>query len=243
MNNFALAIDAGVALITFDVPGRSMNTLTADVLRELAEIVERLRTDAAIKGAVITSGKASGFCAGADLGEMGGSLGTASDGAALFERVFSINKLFRSLETCGKPVAVAIGGLALGGGFELALACHHRVVAAVDKIQLGLPESKVGLLPGGGGTQRLPRLLGAMKALPLLLEGKSVGPQEALKLGLVHQVVPLAEIVTAARAWVAGGGDAVGQEGFQDPRWRAVHAGYVAGIHHGQCDVAQAELW
>jgi 3-hydroxyacyl-CoA dehydrogenase/enoyl-CoA hydratase/3-hydroxybutyryl-CoA epimerase len=209
MNNFAFDLDeSGVALITFDVPGRSMNTLTAEVLRELAEIVERLRTDAAVKAAVITSGKASGFCAGADLGEMGSSLGAASDGPALFERVFAINKLFRGLETCGKPVAAAIGGLALGGGFELALACHHRVVAAVDKIQLGLPEAKVGLLPGGGGTQRLPRLLGAMKALPLLLEGKSVGPQEALKLGLVHQVVPLADIVTAARTWVAGG-DAV----------------------------------
>ena len=215
MNNFTVAVDdSGVALVTFDVPGRSMNTLTAEVMRELGEIVERLRNDATIKGAVITSGKASGFCAGADLGEMGGLMAateTASDAErkAMFEAVFNINKLFRALETCGKPVAAAITGLALGGGFELTLACHHRVVAAHDKLRLGLPESKVGLLPGGGGTQRLPRLIGAMKALPLMLEGKSVSPDEALKLGLVHQVVPAEDVVRTATAWVAGGGDCV----------------------------------
>ncbi len=215
MNNLTVAVDdSGVALVTFDVPGRSMNTLTAEVMRELGELVERLRNDAAIKGAVITSGKASGFCAGADLGEMGGLMAateTASDAErkAMFEAVFNINKLFRALETCGKPVAAAVTGLALGGGFELTLACHHRVVAANDKLQLGLPESKVGLLPGGGGTQRLPRLIGAMKALPLMLEGKSVSPDEALKLGLVHQVVPAEDVVRTATAWVAGGGDCV----------------------------------
>ncbi len=215
MNNFTVAIDhTGVALITFDVPGRSMNTLTAEVMRELGGIVDRLRTDATIKGAVITSGKASGFCAGADLGEMGGLMAaTESAGeaerAAMFDTVAGINKLFRALETCGKPVAAAITGLALGGGFELTLACHHRVVAANDKLQLGLPEAKVGLLPGGGGTQRLPRLIGAMKALPLMLEGKSLSPDEALKLGLVHQVVPAEDVVRVATAWVAGGGDCV----------------------------------
>ncbi len=214
MNNFTLTVDdAGVALVTFDVPGRSMNTLTSEVMRELGEVVEQIRGDVAIRGAVITSGKASGFCAGADLAEMGGGLagggGTDADRAALFETVFGINKLFRAIETCGKPVAAAIGGLALGGGLELTLACHHRVVADNDKIQLGLPESKVGLLPGGGGTQRLPRLIGAMKALPLMLEGKSVSPAEALKLGLVHQVVAADQVVAAATKWVAYGGDAV----------------------------------
>ncbi len=214
MNNFTLTTDAaGVALVTFDVPGRSMNTLTAEVLRELGEIVERLRTDAAIKGAVITSGKASGFCAGADLGELGsmdaGAAGTDAERAAVYETVFAINRLFRSLETCGKPVAAALTGLALGGGLELALACHHRVVADNDRIQLGLPEAKVGLLPGGGGTQRLPRLVGIMKALPMMLEGKSASPAEALAMGMVHQIVPADQVVAAATAWVAGGGDPV----------------------------------
>jgi len=215
MNNFAIDIDdAGIALITFDVPGRSMNTLTADVIREIGELVARISSDAAIKGAIFTSGKKSGFCAGADLGELGGgSLGSGRGGEAaqraLFEACYTLNKLFRSLETCGKPVAAALNGLALGGGLELALACHYRVVADVPKIQLGLPESKVGLLPGAGGTQRLPRLVGAMKALPLLLEGKSLSPAEALALGVVHAVVPLDQLVANAKEWIATKGDAV----------------------------------
>jgi 3-hydroxyacyl-CoA dehydrogenase / enoyl-CoA hydratase / 3-hydroxybutyryl-CoA epimerase len=215
MNNFSVEVDeAGIALITFDVPNRSMNTLTADVGRELGELVERISTDAAIKGAVFTSGKKSGFCAGADLGELGGgSLGAgASDEAvlrALFDASFTLNTLFRRLETCGKPVAAAINGLALGGGLELTLACHYRVVADAPKIQLGLPESKVGLLPGAGGTQRLPRLVGAMKSLPLLLEGKSLSPQEALALGVVHAVVPADQVVAVAKEWVASKGDAI----------------------------------
>ena len=211
MENFVVqAHESGIALVTFDVPNRSMNTLTAAVLRELGEVVQLIRNDPAIKGAVIASGKASGFCAGADLGEVSGSLAAGqaagdAERAVLFETVFAINRVFRDLETCGKPIAAAIGGLALGGGLELALACHHRVVADDEKIQLGLPEAKVGLIPGGGGTQRLPRLAGVMRALPLLLEGKSVKPGEALKLGIVDAVVPRAELIDAARALAAKG--------------------------------------
>ncbi len=211
MNNFTVAIDeAGIALITFDVPGRSMNTLTADVIREIGELVTQITTDAAIKGAVITSGKASGFCAGADLGELGGgSLGGGATGEAglqaLFDNCFTLNKLFRGLEKCGKPVAAAINGLALGGGLEIALACHYRVVADNPKIQLGLPEAKVGLLPGAGGTQRLPRLIGAMAALQLLTEGKTVSPADAKAQGIVHAVVPAADLIAHAKAWVAKG--------------------------------------
>jgi 3-hydroxyacyl-CoA dehydrogenase/enoyl-CoA hydratase/3-hydroxybutyryl-CoA epimerase len=216
MNNFTLAIDdAGIALITFDVPGRSMNTLTAEVIREIGELTTRISTDAAIKGAVFTSGKKSGFCAGADLGELGsgGLTGAGSGGEAglraMFDACFTLNKTFRALETCGKPIAAALNGLALGGGLEIALACHYRVVADNPKIQLGLPEAKVGLLPGAGGTQRLPRLIGAMKALPLLLEGKSLSPQEALALGVVHAVVPAEQVVAAAKEWISATGDAV----------------------------------
>jgi 3-hydroxyacyl-CoA dehydrogenase/enoyl-CoA hydratase/3-hydroxybutyryl-CoA epimerase len=211
MNNFTVAIDdAGIALITFDVPGRSMNTLTQDVIREIGELVTQITTDAAIKGAVITSGKKSGFCAGADLGELGGgSLGGGATGEAalqaLFDNCFTLNKLFRSLEKCGKPVAAAINGLALGGGLEIALACHYRVVADNPKIQLGLPEAKVGLLPGAGGTQRLPRLIGAMAALQLLTEGKTVSPSDAKVQGIVHAVVPADELIAHAKAWVAKG--------------------------------------
>ena len=216
MDNFKIDIDAdGVALVTFDAAGRSMNTLTAQVLRELGEVVERIRTDAAIKGAVIASGKASGFCAGADLAELGGGLtgGGADAGGAdreaalkgVFDQVYAINQVFRALETCGKPMAAAVAGLALGGGLELALACHHRVVADDPKIKLGLPESKVGLLPGGGGTQRLPRLIGLMNAAPLLLEGKEVRPAEAKSLGFVDQLAPKGEEVALAKQWVKTG--------------------------------------
>ena len=148
------------------------------------------------------------------MGELGGTLsnGGASGEAglrALYDACFALNKTFRALETCGKPVVAAINGLALGGGLEICLASHYRIVADNPKIKLGLPESKVGLLPGAGGTQRLPRLLGVMKAAPYLLEGKTMSPQEALALGVVHEVVPEAELITAARKYLAGKPDAV----------------------------------
>ena len=216
MENFKIEVDSdGVALVTFDVPGRSMNTLTASVIKEIGEVVETIKSDAAIKGAVITSGKASGFCAGADLGELGGSggLGGGKPGEeglkAAFEAGFALNKAFRALETCGKPVAAAINGLAMGGGLEITLACHYRVVADNPKIQLALPEAKVGLLPGAGGTQRLPRLMGVMAAAPYLLEGKSMKPAEALANKVVHEVVPADQVVEAAKTWVKTKGDPV----------------------------------
>ncbi len=214
MNNFTIATDdAGIALITFDVPGRSMNTLTGEVMRELGEVTQTLASDAAIKGAIITSSKTSGFCAGADLGELGGTLLGGAGGEpglrALFDNCFALNKTFRALEICGKPVVAAINGLALGGGLEICLASHYRIVADDPKIKLGLPEAKVGLLPGAGGTQRLPRIIGVMKAAPYLLEGKTMSPQEALAMGVVHEVVPAAELIAAARKYLAGKPDAV----------------------------------
>jgi 3-hydroxyacyl-CoA dehydrogenase/enoyl-CoA hydratase/3-hydroxybutyryl-CoA epimerase len=214
MNNFKLEIDdAGIALITFDVPNRSMNTLTGEVIRELGDIAKTLATDANIKGAIITSGKTSGFCAGADLGELGGSLSAGATGEAglraLFESCFTLNRTFRAIETCGKPVVAAINGLALGGGLEICLASHYRIVADNPKIKLGLPEAKVGLLPGAGGTQRLPRLVGVMKAAPYLLEGKTMSPQEALAMGVVHEVVPEADLIAAAKKYLSGKPDAV----------------------------------
>uniref|UniRef100_B0T294 3-hydroxyacyl-CoA dehydrogenase NAD-binding n=1 Tax=Caulobacter sp. (strain K31) TaxID=366602 RepID=B0T294_CAUSK len=216
MENFKIEVDGdGIALVTFDVPGRTMNTLTASVIKEIGDVVETIKSDAAIKGAVITSGKTTGFCAGADLGELGGSGGLAGAGSgeeglkAAFEAGFALNKAFRALETCGKPVAAAINGLAMGGGLEITLACHYRVVADNPKIQLALPEAKVGLLPGAGGTQRLPRLIGVMAAAPYLLEGKSMKPAEALALKVVHEVVPADQVVEAAKTWVKTKGDAV----------------------------------
>ncbi|HYC69493.1 3-hydroxyacyl-CoA dehydrogenase NAD-binding domain-containing protein [Brevundimonas sp.] len=210
MENFKIDVDAdGIALITFDVPGRSMNTLTSGVMAEIPQWVERIKTDDAIKGAVLTSGKASGFCAGADLGDMAGGMLGGADLQAAYDAGWRLNGALRALETCGKPVAAAINGLALGGGLELTLACHYRVVGDSPKIQLGLPEIKVGLFPGGGGTQRLSRLIGVQAAMMAMSEGKSFRPNDAKGAGIVHEVVPVGGEVEAAKAWIKGGGKAV----------------------------------
>ena len=210
MENFKIDVDAdGIALITFDVPGRSMNTLTSGVMKEIPEWVERVKTDDAIKGVVLTSGKASGFCAGADLGDMAGGMLAGGSLQEAYDAGWKLNGALRALETCGKPVAAAINGLALGGGLELTLACHYRVVGDSPKIQLGLPEIKVGLFPGGGGTQRLPRLIGVQAAMMAMTEGKSFRPNDAKGAGFIHEVVPVGTEVEAAKAWIKGGGKAV----------------------------------
>ena len=210
MENFKIDVDAdGIALITFDVPGRSMNTLTGKVMAEIPEWVERVRTDDAIKGAVLTSGKASGFCAGADLGDMAGGMLAGGSLQDAYDAGWKLNGALRALETCGKPVAAAINGLALGGGLELTLACHYRVVGDDNRIQLGLPEIKVGLFPGGGGTQRLTRLIGVQAAMTAMSAGSSWRPNDARGAGVVHEVVAKGSEVDAARAWIKGGGKAV----------------------------------
>ncbi|MDE2014903.1 MAG: enoyl-CoA hydratase/isomerase family protein [Alphaproteobacteria bacterium] len=206
----------GIVTLAWDVPGRSMNVLTASAVAELAAVAQKVASDAAIKGLVITSGKPGAFCAGAALDEMeqgatatGGKASKQDAAAAQLAGVMQFHKALRGLETCGKPVAAAINGLALGGGLEVTLCCHYRVVADNPKIQLGLPEAKVGLLPGGGGTQRLPRLIGAMQALPMLLQGKTVDPSAALGMKLVHKVAPAGKLVDEAKAWIRSGPEAV----------------------------------
>ncbi len=212
MENFKIDVDSdGIALITFDVPGRSMNTITGGVIRDLVEVVNTIRTDDKIKGVVFQSGKTSGFCAGADLGEMN-QRGAAqnepkSEEEKLkkrFEQGFSLNRVYRDLETCGKPIAFALEGLALGGGLEFALAGHYRVAADNPKIKLGLPEAKVGLLPGAGGTQRLPRLIGVQNAAMMILQGADKPPQEAKALGFINEVVEPGKTVEACKAWLKG---------------------------------------
>ncbi len=207
----------GVALVTIDLKGQSMNVWNEALMTEFAAFVERLCTDDAIKGAVITSSKPSGFLAGADLRMLGG--GGISAGAAspkeVFERLFNLNAMLRKLETSGKPakkllsgeasakpVAAAVNGLALGGGLELVLACHYRVCADDPKIQLGVPEVKVGLLPGGGGTQRLPRLAGLQNAAMMATQGNPIDPATAKGYGIIQEIAPAGEIVAKATAWV-----------------------------------------
>src|SRR5580704_4461044 len=167
--NFKIETDAdGIALVTWDTPGRSMNVLDETSINELEAIVKQTSADAAVKGVVITSGKEA-LCAGADLAMLEGMaltyaemLKTKGDVAAnqmLFDQSRRFSQVFLGIETCGKPWAAAINGLALGGGFELTLSCHYRVAADNPKTRLGLPEVKVGLFPGAGGTQRVPRIV------------------------------------------------------------------------------------
>lgn len=211
MKNFKIEKDSdGIVLATFDMPGRSMNVLNEGSMADIAALVEMLKTDDSVKGAVITSGKKA-FCAGADLEEMGGMIESvkarmASDPEAakkdLFDGAVKLNMMFRELETCGKPVAAALNGLALGGGFEFVLACTGRFAASDNKaVKVGLPEALIGLLPGGGGTQRLPRLTGLMAASAVLLQGKQLKAAEAKGMGIFHDVVPEADLIATAKKW------------------------------------------
>ena len=214
MTDFTLSIaEDGVAIIRFDAVGRSMNTLTAAGWDSLEVLLGRVVEDAGVVGAVIVSGKDNGFCAGADLDEMMAYAGSAptdlADQQARFDALFRGNRIARAIETCGKPFVAAIEGLALGGGFELALACHYRIANDDARLRLGLPEATIGLLPGGGGTQRVARRLGVERAMPILLEGKTFSPQEGLELGLIDALAPAGDALAAARRWILAGGEAI----------------------------------
>jgi len=191
----------GIATLLIDLPGKSMNVLCAELVSDLSECVDKVATDENVSGAILASGK-SAFIAGADLTE----LVTAYDRGTTAEEGYGwsrhLSSVLRKLETCGKPFAVAINGLALGGGFELCLACHYRVMSNHPKAVLGLPEVSIGLIPGAGGTQRLPRLVGTEKALPVILQGKKLKPQQALELGVVHEIAPVSELLDRAKTWL-----------------------------------------
>ena len=230
LETFKFDIDGdGIAHAVFDVPGRSMNTLTGKAIADIIAITNEVASNDKITGLVVSSGKPSGFCAGADLGEMGEQAGGKPESemteaelkAAQFERGFALNKTLRELETCGKPIACALNGLALGGGLEVALACHYRVAANDNpKLQFGLPEAKIGLLPGAGGTQRLPRLIGAQEALPLILQGKSFNAEKALKMGVVGELASSDQTVDKCKEWIKANPDAKApwdEKGFKVP--------------------------
>src|SRR6267142_2712849 len=216
--NFKLETDAdGIVLLTWNMPDRSMNVINLTVIEELSAIVEQTAGDAAVKGVVVTSGKDS-FCAGADLtlldrvvkvfGEMAKARGEEAAAALLFEESRKLSLLYRRIETCGKPWVAAINGTALGGGFELCLACHHRIGSDNAKTRVGLPEIKVGLFPGAGGTQRVSRMMQPGDALQFLLKGDQIRLAQAKGMKLIDAVVPSAELVSAAKAWIKGGGSA-----------------------------------
>jgi len=228
--NFTFETDAdGIALVTWNMPGRSMNVIDAKVMEELGAIVEKVAGDTAIKGAVLTSGK-DAFCAGADLTMLEAqsrtfasilkSQGEEAANQRLFDEGRKLSQIARRMETCGKPWVAALNGTAMGGGFELALACHHRVASENDKLRLGLPEIKVGLFPGGGGTQRIARMLPPADALQFLLKGDQLRLSRAKAMKLVDEVVPAGALIQKSKDWIKAGGKAVAPwdvDGFKLP--------------------------
>jgi len=209
----------GIAILTIDLPGKPMNVLAPEFMNDLEALTDRISSDDAVKGAVLTSGKKA-FIAGADIMDVVTvyDRGLSPAEAAGFSR--DLNRQLRKLETCGKPFAAAINGLALGGGLEVCLACHYRVLANDPGVVIGLPEVNIGLMPGGGGTQRLPRLIGTEKALPIILQGKNIRPEKALELGIVHELAPAQEVVERAKQWLLNSGDPVApwdKKGFKVP--------------------------
>jgi 3-hydroxyacyl-CoA dehydrogenase/enoyl-CoA hydratase/3-hydroxybutyryl-CoA epimerase len=186
MTAFTTTTDNGIATVTLDLPGEPVNKLNAGLIAEWEELLERLRGDEAVRAVVLISGKPDTFIAGADIDEFT-RLESPAEVAALSERG---QQLMQRVEQFPKPIVAAIHGACLGGGYELALACHWRVASDSPKTQIGLPEVQLGILPALGGCVRLPRLIGARAALDIILGGKAERPQKALRLGMVDEVVP-----------------------------------------------------
>jgi 3-hydroxyacyl-CoA dehydrogenase/enoyl-CoA hydratase/3-hydroxybutyryl-CoA epimerase len=215
--------DNGVAIITLDNADAPMNVASDAFIGEMTDAIATLKDDAGVTGVILTSGKKA-FMAGADLKELVQAFGTLTvkDAFGFSQRATAMH---RAIEQSGKPWVAVINGLALGGGFELALACHYRVLVDDPKFVVGLPEVNVGLLPGSGGTQRLLRIAGVKVAQDLLLSGRSVAPDEALKLKIVDAVVPAADAIAAAKAWLATNPDPVKPwdvKGYMPPQKRGM---------------------
>ncbi|EHK88155.1 3-hydroxyacyl-CoA dehydrogenase NAD-binding domain-containing protein [Saccharomonospora azurea] len=192
----------GIVVLTLDDPNQSANTMNADFRESLRATVDRLEAEKdSITGVVLTSAKKT-FFAGGDLNDL--IKATPADAEAITEMSNAMKQDLRRLETLGKPVVAAINGAALGGGLEIALACHRRIVADVRGVQIGLPEVSLGLLPGGGGIVRTVRLLGIQNAvLNVLVQGQRHRPAKALELGLVHELVgSVDELLPKAKEWI-----------------------------------------
>jgi 3-hydroxyacyl-CoA dehydrogenase/enoyl-CoA hydratase/3-hydroxybutyryl-CoA epimerase len=230
LTNFRFETDSdGIATAIWDMPGRSMNVITPELMAELDQIIDTVASTEAIKGCVITSGKEA-FSGGADLTMLQGLrdlyVGLARDKGeqvamqTFFDESRKLSLLYRKLETCGKPFAAAIHGVCLGGAFELALACQYRVASDDASTRVGLPEIKVGLFPGAGGTQRVSRLMQTGDALQMMFKGEQVKALPARNTGLVHAVAARADIVQNAKDWLKANPAATApwdQKGFKLP--------------------------
>lgn len=219
MTDFTMRVDAdGVAIITWDVPGKSMNVLSREAFSSIDEMIDQALADDAIKGVVLTSGKDT-FAGGMDLNTLATIREENGEDPArgLFEFTMNGHRILRKLEragldpktnTGGKPVACAITGTCAGIGTEIALACHRRFMTDNPKAKIGLPEILLGIFPGGGGTMRYSRMVGAMAAAPVLLEGKLLDPKKAKSAQLVDEIVAPADLLETARQWVLSASDA-----------------------------------
>ena len=192
----------GIAHLVMDVVGDTMNTLKAEFAEQVADVLAEIKSDSTITGVVLCSGKEDSFVAGADINMI--------NDCKTKEEVVSLSRqgqmIFSQLEQLNVPIVAAINGACLGGGLELAMACHARVCSDNVKTALGLPEVMLGLLPGSGGTQRLPKLVGVQKALDMMLTGKQLRAKQALKSGLVDDVVPNSILIETAEKMALAGG-------------------------------------
>ncbi|MFW7377449.1 MAG: 3-hydroxyacyl-CoA dehydrogenase NAD-binding domain-containing protein [Oligoflexus sp.] len=218
MNAIQYTKDAeGIVVLLMDAPRSSANTMDKTFRDSFKAVVQQIvEEQESIKGIVLSSAKKS-FFAGGDLKELVAV--KKDDAQSFFQTIQDLKADMRRLETLGKPLVAAINGSALGGGWELALMCHQRICLNDQKIQLGLPEVTLGLLPGGGGVVRMVRLLGLEKALPFLAEGKQFRPLEGVEIGLVHKLVDKADdLMLAAKKWIVD--NPVSQQVFDDQKYK-----------------------
>ena len=206
--------DQGIVVLTWNDQSAPVNSLAQATVAGFAEVLESLLVNDAVKGVVLTSGK-SDFIVGANLHEI---QTMPQDPATIMGFIRKLHVLMRRMETAGKPVVAALNGTALGGGMEIALACHQRIAADNSKARFGFPEVNLGLLPGGGGTQRLARLLGIQAAMPWLLQATQAKPAEALAAGLIHAVVPADQLISAAKEWALNNPKAI--QPWDDKKFR-----------------------
>src|SRR5713226_5267556 len=203
-SNFSYRVEEEVAILTLDEPVEPVNTLFPEIGSEFGQLLDRASQDSAVKALVLISGKKDNFVAGAKI-DLLQQIRRAEDGTALSRRG---QQSFERLDAFAKPVVAAIHGRCLGGGLEWALACDYRIATDDPKTGLGQPEVQLGLIPGAGGTQRLPRLIGVASALNLILTGRTVKASKARKLGIVDEVVPapilLAIAIRRARDLASG---------------------------------------
>ena len=222
--------ELGVALITVNRPEK-LNALNRETIRELDEAFGSAERDGSIRGIVLTGAGTKAFIAGADIQEMAGMGAVEAEGVSREGQ-----KTFRKLETMRKPSIAAINGYALGGGLELAMCCTVRFAA--NEAKLGQPEVKLGILPGYGATQRLPRLIGPGRALEMLLSAETITADEAMRIGLVNRVMPQDELLPASQEWLSkvlrNGPLAVGLT------MHAVHEGFDMGLEAGLAFEAMA---